>query len=256
MLKKQTLITIFTMLMAFNANALVLLNLEETTPYIKKIGVEGKYTFAQDKHDDFIFIYNKSREVTYIKHKNLAKTYKIAYSKLNNSKFMTNLKAETSKLELAGYNSNLFTIKFAGRNCFQVYGSKDLGDAVSNGVSSVYAIYKTFVYMTGQMQPNKKCEEVTISKSFDDKVGFPLALFYQGKQVKVESVENSEDNMQKYLNNLNVDMKKAVQPDLDLQYELMYSLLSEKQQETFNQSSKNKPVGVKIRAIDNLLKGF
>ena len=208
------------------------------------------------KNADFTFLYNKKNEVIYVKHKNLPKTYKIAYSKISGSKFRTNLKAENSQLNLASYDSELYSIKFAGRDCFQVYGSKDLGGSLKSSFSSAFALYKGFVYFTGQMQAPKRCQEVVISDSIDPKVGFPLAIFYKEKQVKVLEVKNEEVSIKQYLKERNLEMKKAVAPSLKLQYELMLSLLSENQQKTFNSTSKNMSIDVKIRAIDNLLKGF
>ncbi|HAG53085.1 MAG TPA: hypothetical protein DCL21_04790, partial [Alphaproteobacteria bacterium] len=228
----------------------------KNAPFNLKLKVEDNFMLLEGENADFIFLYNKKNEVIYVKHKKLEKTYKIAYSKISGSKFRTNLKPEKSKLTLANYKSDLYSIRFAGRDCFQVYGSKDLGTSVNSSFSSAFALYKGFVYFTGQMQAPKKCQEIVISDSLDPKVGFPLAVFYKESQVKALSVKNEDISLKQYLQEHNIKMKKAVAPSLKLQYELMLSLLSEKQQKTFNTTSKNMSIDVKIRAIDNLLKGF
>lgn len=256
MLLKKINFIVLSMVLALNANAYVELELAENSTIVNKFAMNTKYLVAHNKKDDLVMIYNKQNEVIYFKHKNLGKTFKIPYSKISNNKFMTNLKPEEAELTLANYKTDLHSINFGGRKCLEMYGSRDLGDSLSNGVSSFFAIYKAYVYMSGQMLINKRCENLNIAKGFDKKVGVPLAIFYQGEQLKVDKVTNNKQKISQLFAKYDINLKKAVAPNLNLQYEIMYSLLTEKQQESFNSGFADKSISVKIKAIDNLLKGF
>tara|TARA_Y100001960_G_scaffold328120_1_gene416124 strand:+ start:1317 stop:2075 length:759 start_codon:yes stop_codon:yes gene_type:complete len=237
---------------SFNSFAMVSFSLNDA-PFINSLMVEDNLMAIQDKNKDFIILYNKKNEMVYIKHKDLDKTFKTPADKVRQTKFLTMLKPENTELEIINFNTKLYNIKFGGRECLQLHTAKDLDPG--SGLSSVFVLYKAFVYFTGQARLNAKCENLNISTNFD-KAGFPLAASNNGYQIKISKMENAEQSMQEFLNSNNLTPKKASKPNLNLQYHLMLSLLTEKQQETFLVQSKNKPLNIKIKAIDNLLAGF
>lgn len=235
-----------------NSHAMVSFQLEGIS-FINSLKVENNLMLIENNNRDFIILYNKTREVIYLKHKNLDKTYKIALSKIKRSNFLTTLKPEKAELDILGFNTNAYTVKFGGRDCAQIHASKDL--QLNSTLSSVFALYKGFNYFTGQAMLNKNCQNMNIANSFD-KAGFPLAISHYETQARAIKMQNSKKDMKQFLKESNLNTKKAQKPDLNLQYELMLSLLTEKQQEIFLADSKNKPINIKIKAIDNLLKGF
>lgn len=255
-MNKKTLILLLSII-SMSTNAVALVSFEvKNTPFIGKLMVEDNLMLITDKKQDFIVLYNKKNEVVYYKHKNLPATYKVPLLKIVNSRFMSNLKQEKTELNLLGYKTKLSSVKMGGRECFQVYGSRDLGDSFGSSLSSAYAIYQGFVYMTAQMQMAGNCKEVSLSSSFDSKAGFPLAAFYNAKEVKLDNLKNEKQTIKEFLKNNSIHMKKAYKPTLKLQYEMLYSLLDEQQQKAFDETSKDKTIAIKIKAIDNLLKGF
>lgn len=237
---------------ALNSYAMVKFSLEGT-PFITDLMVEDNLMAIQDKKQDFIILYNKKNEMIYLKHKNIASTFKIPASKVKETKFMTMLTPENTELTILNFNTKLYTVKFGGRECLQVHTAESLD--LNSGLSSAYTLYKAFNYFTGQGLLDPKCQNLNIATSFD-KSGFPLTVSHYGFQIKATKMENSDFSMQNFLKNNDFNIKNAKKPNLTLQYELMFSLLTEKQQETFLADSKNKPLNIKIKAIDNLLAGF
>lgn len=240
-------------LFANQANAMVNFNIENS-PFISHLKVEDNLMLIQDKKQDFIILYNNKNEMLYIKHKKLDKTFKIAVSKIRESKFLTNLKPENAEITILNFKSQLFSLIFGGRECLQLYGTQNL--ELNSGADSMFNLYKGFVYFTGQNDLPQNCRNMYFANSFSKKTGFPLAVFYKGKQIKLSNMINSKITMAKFLKQNNLTPRKAKKPDLNLQYEMMFSLLSENQQQTFLAQSKDKPINIKIRAIENLLANF
>lgn len=255
MFRKISILILSLSVLSSNAFALVGFGVENA-PFIGSLKVEDNLMLITDKKEDFIVLYNKKNEVIYYKHKKLPATYKTSLFKIQQTTNPVTVKPEKSSLELLGYETKLSSVKVSGRTCFQIRGSQDLTGALDSSASSAFAVYQGFVYMTGQLQMDALCRTAAVNSYLDENIGFPLALFYNGKQAKLKDMQNESVSMKQYLAEHHLDMKKAKAPSLDLQYEMLFSLLTEKQQETFLQTSTNKPISVKIKAIDNLLRGF
>jgi hypothetical protein len=251
---KKIITTILTLIiLTKNSTAMISFDVENS-PYIGQIKVEDNFLLAQSLNQDFVILYNKNNEMIYIKHKREKHTYKVALSKLTNPKFLTTLKPEDTELNLLGYKSKLNSIQFGGRSCIQFYEAPDL--QIGSSISSMFAIYKAFVYFTGQGQVKSECKNLHISNQFDTNLGLPLSIFYEDQQFNLINMTNENQSMDNFLKEINLNIKYAKTPKLKLQYYLMLSLLPKDKQDLALAKANGKPLDIQIKTISNLLKGF
>ncbi|MCP4355363.1 MAG: hypothetical protein GY793_06965 [Proteobacteria bacterium] len=253
MYKKLLLLTfslIFAQTLAKKSFAVVEFKLNDN-PYFESVAIDGSYSFLNAK--DFNLLYNSDNEVIYIKHKSLPNTYKLPLISLENGTNSIRINKGKEELLLLGYKNNQTSVSSKRGLCLEVHGSKDLYESFNSGASSMLPLYKAFVYMTGQLQMDKQCRNLILSKSLDKPIGFPMAIFYKDKIIKLTKMTNITGSKNSYKKNLGFDTKLAKKTDLELQYELMFSMLNKEQKKLFLAKFGSLSNFYKVRAINNLL---